>query len=208
VKSKDAAENEASSIDSTFITAQPASTIFCIGDSLTAADVYEARLRDLLGSSYTVVNKGIGGNHTRYMLSQFQTDVLSQDPGFVVIWGGINDILQDECSLAATESNLQSMYTQAHSQGIQVIAVNMSPCKGCSEWTESAQAEIDQLNAWIATTATDIDYRIDVYSLLEDPSNPDCLLPAYAGGGLLHLTEAGYNVVGQAIYDGTAAFHG
>ena len=50
-------------------------------------------------------------------------------------------------------------------------------------------------------TATDIDYRIEVYSLLEDPQNPDALLPAYDSGDHLHLSNAGGVVIGQAIYD-------
>jgi lysophospholipase L1-like esterase len=214
VRSKDAAGKEASSNDNTFSTVPSAYAVYCVGDSLTAGMTadgsYEPKLRELLGSSVAVVNKGGGGAHTSDMLSLLNSDVLPNHPAFVIIWGGINDILNPECSLDATKANLQSMYTQAHNQGIQVIAVNISPCKAWSEWTESAQAAIDDVNAWIATTAMDVDYKIDVYSLLEDPANPDYLLwPDYAyGGGGLHLSEAGYSRVAQAIYDGTAAFHG
>jgi lysophospholipase L1-like esterase len=175
-------------------------SVYCIGDSLTAADYYEAELRTLLGSSYTVVNKGINGDTTSGMLNRFQVDVLNHDPDFVVIWGGVNDIAWAGLSLATTESNLQSMYTQAHNADMKVIAISMSPWKGTSTWTEAKQASTDSLHDWIMNTATNVDYRIEVYSLLEDPDNPDAMLPAYSGDHL-HFNSTGGIVIGQAIYD-------
>jgi len=181
-------------------------SVYCIGDSLTAADYYEADLRRLLGSSYTVVNKGIGGDTTSGMLSRFTTDVLNHDPDFVVIWGGVNDIASASLSLATTESNLQSMYTRAHNADINVIAISMSPWKGTSTWTAAKQLSTDSLHDWIMNTATNIDHRIEVYSLLEDPNNPDAMLPAYTRDHL-HFNYTGGVVIGQAIYD-TVDFEG
>jgi len=64
------------------------------------------------------------------------------------------------------------------------------------------QSVADSVNSWIANTATAVDFRIDVYSQLEDPSHLDQLLPAYDYGDHAHMTNAGYDLVGQTIYDG------
>ena len=139
VRSIDSCGNEALSGDQSVTTpgTKPIAanvSVYCIGDSLTAAGYYEAELKILLGASCTVVNQGIGGDTTTGMLSRFKTSVLDHNPDFVVIWGGVNDIDWAGISLDTTKSNLQSMYTQAHNAGISVIAISMSPWKGCTYW--------------------------------------------------------------------------
>jgi hypothetical protein len=91
------------------------------------------------------------------------------------------------------KANLQAMYTQAHNAGITVVALYISPFKGYPLWTASQQATVDSVNAWIGTTATDVDYRVNTYAPLEDPSRPDYLLADYDADGT-HLTTAGYAV--------------
>lgn len=174
-------------------------SVYCIGDSLTAADYFEAELRVLLGADYTVVNKGIGGNTTTGMLNRFSTDVLEHHPGFVVIWGGVNDI-DVGAPLATIESNLQSMYTQAQNAGITVIAIAMSPWKDHAKWTSLKQTTTNNLRTWIKTTAVKTDYVVDVYPLLAKSDDPDALAPAYDLGDHLHLNSAAGVVIGQAIY--------
>jgi len=63
-------------------------SVYRVGDSLTAADYYEAELRTLFGASFTLVGKGVNGYTTAGMLERFKTDILDHDPEFVVIWGG------------------------------------------------------------------------------------------------------------------------
>jgi len=60
-------------------------SVYCVGDSLTAADYYEAELRTLLGASFTLVNEGINGHTPSGMLKSLKTDILDNDPEFVVI---------------------------------------------------------------------------------------------------------------------------
>jgi hypothetical protein len=138
------------------------------------------------------------------MLNRFTTDVLNHNPDYVVVWGGVNDMGGGVIPLATTESNLQSMYTQAHNAGIVVMAISLSPWKGCGYWSASKQVLSDSLHDWIMNTATNIDYRIEVYSLLEDPNNPDAMLPAYTGDHL-HFNSTGGVVIGQAMYDAVFA---
>lgn len=178
--------------------------IYCIGDSLTAADYYEAELRTLLGGSYTVVNKGINGDTTSGMLTRFTTDVLNHDPDFSVIWGGVNDINRGT-PLATIQSNLQSTYTRAHNAGITVIAIAMSPWKDHLKWTTFKQTATNDLRTWIKTTAVNIDYVIDIYPLLAKSGDPDALAPAYDSDDHLHFNSTAGVVIGQAIYDAVFA---
>lgn len=176
------------------------STFLTMGDSLTNAGLYQARIVYNQSSIWGFLNKGVSGNNTTQMLARFSADILANANAgeYCVIWGGINDLAQD-VPLATIQSNLQSMYSQAKAAGLIVISNNISPWKGSAYWTSARQAQQDLLNSWIATTATDVDYKIDVFSVLEDPSVPDTLLPAYNSGDNIHLSTAGYNAVGDAI---------
>lgn len=177
--------------------------IYCMGDSLTYNNVYETQLENDVGGWWTTVNKGISSETSAQMLARFNTDIISPgDAKYVVIWGAINSVMQD-VTATSIEADLQAMYTMAHNAGIKVVAVNMSPFKGTAEWSAGRQAVLDGVNAWIAATAINVDYVIDVYSVLEDPGVPDTLLAAYDDGGHLHLTIAGYYAVGRAVYSGT-----
>jgi lysophospholipase L1-like esterase len=176
------------------------STVIGMGDSLSYSN-YQPILCTLLDSStpWLVVTKGVPGDITSGMLSRFSTDVLSALPEYVIVWGGTNDIARSS-SAASIESNLQSMYTDAHNDGIKVVAVNIAP----SDFNSGQQAVLVAVNTWIANTATNVDYRIDVYSVLNDPNNPGNLLAAYDSGDHIHLNAAGYSIVANTIYNGAS----
>jgi lysophospholipase L1-like esterase len=172
-----------------------------MGDSLTAAGKYETQLESLLGSAdWHTNNKGISGQTTDQMLDRFSADVISPSDGeYVVIWGGINDV-NSSVDAVTIEANLQGQYTLGHDAGLKVVAISIEPEKGYGSWSAPRQTVIDDVNTWMNGTAIDIDKFIDIYSLLEDPANPDALLPAYDNGGHLHLSTAGYYAVGTEIY--------
>ena len=174
--------------------------IYAIGDSLTLNGGMETQLDTLLGSNWHTNNSGVGGNTTTQMLTRFPSDVLGVgNAEYVVIWGGINDINQDRTD-TFIEANLQAMYDLAYAAGLKVIAVNITPFKGNGIWTAGRQATADAVNAWIANTAIRVDYRVDAYTLLEDPGTPDTLLAAYDSNDHLHLSAAGYAAVGSAVH--------
>lgn len=181
-------------------------TVYCIGDSLTASDYYAAELRTLLGADYTVVNKGINGNTTTQMLNRFSTDVLNHAPDFVVIWGGVND-LAGNTQQTTMQSNLQSMYTQAHDVGITVIAIAMSPWKGSLEWDPIRQAATSNLRTWISTAAINVDYAVDIYPLLGKPWDLEALDSVYDSGDHLHFNTSAGVAIGREIYDVVFAVH-
>lgn len=179
--------------------------VYLLGDSLmlsfsNPSQTLENELADLLGGYWEVTNKGAGGDTTEEMLDRLQDDVLDDSPDYVVVWGGINDVY-GSVSAATIQDNLQDIYTDCHNAGIKVIAVNLHPSKGDTNWDSTKQAVVDAVNTWIAGTATDIDDNLDIYSVLEDPSNDDKLLPAYNGGDWMHLSVAGYEKVADEIFN-------
>jgi lysophospholipase L1-like esterase len=196
------APGEANCTVSSGVTLNHTHIIYAMGDSLTKAGVYETQLESLVGPQWNVINRGISGDTTVRMATRFSTEVVSSgDAEYVIVFGGVNDFTQLNATAAEIEGRLQSMYDTAHNANIKVIAVTITPWKGNVNWTSGYQAVEDEVNAWILNTATNVDYRIDAYSVLEDPVNPDTLLPAYTTDGL-HLTTDGYNLLGTTIYNG------
>ncbi len=175
----------------------PPTKIYCMGDSLTSAGVYETVLSDLLGSGWAIINKGHSGHTTTDMLARFQADII--DPGdatYVIIWGGTVDVFIDDTQ--NTTANLQSMYDMAHNAGIKVVAVTIPPQNDASA---QKKAKIVAINAWMKNNAVNVDYVADAYTAVDDPAHPGNILPAYDLGDHMHLSNAGYTVVAYTIYN-------
>jgi lysophospholipase L1-like esterase len=174
------------------------SRIYTLGDSETASGYYQSKLSLLLPSTWKIVNNGIAGNNTTQMLARLSSDILNiGDAEYVIVMGGINDVYQD-VSAATIESNLQTIYTAIHATGAKVVALTLTPSQYCSA---PRQAVVDAVKTWILNTATNVDYRINAYTLLEDPSAANNLLATYDSGDHIHFNQAGGNALGQAVYD-------
>lgn len=182
---------------------QKVNQVYAMGNSLTANGVYCQKLDTLLGSQWYVVNKGIQGQTSTQMLARFTTDVTGNaDCKYVTILAGINDIILGSTALSI-ESNLQGMYTAAHNSSIKVVGITLLPFKGNVNWTSGKQAVLDSVNTWIKNTATNVDYRVDAYSVFNDPAHPGMMLPQYYGTSpdYLHPNIAGYLFLGTTIYN-------
>lgn len=168
--------------------------IYYMGDSLTDDGTYIYVISSVLGNTWYNYNYGRSGDNTTGMLARFNTDILSKNnPSHVVILGGTNDVTNGT-SAATIQANLQQMYTDAHNAGLTVIAVTITP-----RTTTAPQLAVQQaVNTWIKTVAINVDYVVDPYVTLADPSNPTQLLPAYNADGL-HMTTAGYTALGNYI---------
>ena len=178
-------------------------TVYFMGDSLTADGTYPNQVGLLLGNLYGISNKGIGGQNTTQMLARFATDITNHaDCKYVVIFGGTNDIAGS--SVATIESNLQAMYTVAHNAGIKVVALTITP-RG---YTGQNQTNLLAVNAWILNAAINIDYKIDAYTLLNDPNNTGNLNFYYDSGDHLHLNSYGYTLLGNAVFNGVSQWYG
>lgn len=183
--------------------------VYVLGDSLAIGfgsngSNMTDKLSSMLGPLWEVRNRSVGGNTTAQMLARLEKDIfLNQDANakYVVVWGGTNDVYKS-VKPEETENNLQTIYSTIKKAGIKVVAVNVPPSKTSPTWTEDKQTATNEINAWIANKAVDVDYKIDVYTLLENPELKDTMSPLYHGGDYLHLNERGYFVVGEAVYKG------
>jgi lysophospholipase L1-like esterase len=170
--------------------------VYFMGNSLTQNGVYPNTVNDSLGLMYDQKNKGVGGDNTTEMLARFQEDVIDDDHAdFVVILGGTNDVLYYPESTIT--SNLQDMYDMAAAAGITVIALTITPRTGMAS---EFQTVLENVNTWILNTATNVDFKLDTYTLIEDPANPGDILPAYNSGDNVHLSTLGYQTLGTYVF--------
>ena len=108
----------------------------------------------------------------------------------------LNDIYQN-LPIETTEANLTDIYEAIHKSGAKVVAINITPSKGDKTWDLEKKNKTDQINEWIANS--DADYKINAHKVVEDPTNPDYILPLYNADGL-HLQQDGYYAVAEAVY--------
>lgn len=127
--------------------------IVCLGDSLTKGfgvsekDNWVEILRETHG--WNAVNKGVNGDTTSGMLSRFQEDVIKEKPRYVLITGGVNDLICGS-PLGAIQSNIMSMVHIAYRHGILPIVGTCllgEESNFRKDWSELADiGEINTLN--------------------------------------------------------------
>jgi lysophospholipase L1-like esterase len=177
--------------------------IATIGDSISSANLWQVKLLSLLGGApWSIYLSAVSGDTTARMLARSPGEVGTvPDLSYAIYFAGINDVVGSKTT-NEIETNLQTMYNQAKSIGAKVVAVTITPFKGNVGWTDAKQAVLTNVNLWILNAATNIDYRINAYTNLVDPSNADTLLPAYASIDWLHLLSPGHDALASNIFSG------
>jgi lysophospholipase L1-like esterase len=184
-------------------------------------DILAGRLLARHGKSIAVLNAGIGGNRILHdasrnvefgvsALARFDRDVLAQ-PGikYVIILEGINDLGHAGTSAPASETvsaedliaGLKQMIERAHEKGLKIFGATITPFEGTvfkGYFTPEKEVKRKAINAWIRTSKA-FDGVIDFEKAVSDPDHPDRMLAAYDGGDHLHPSDAGYQVMGNAI---------
>ena len=179
--------------------------------------------RDLQGSAKTrsvgVLNQGIGGNHLLTdglgpnVLARLDRDVLAQaGVREVIVLEGINDLgslARMENVTAAQHAEMvermigafEQVIARAHAEGIRVIGATILPDVGSDYYHPAAENEADRVavNAWIRA-AGHFDAVVDLDKLMADPKDPTRLRAEYDCGDHLHPSNAGYKVMGDAVY--------
>ena len=164
-----------------------------------------------------VLNAGLGGNRLLddgkgpNALARIDRDILAP-PGIaaLIVLEGINDIgtLTHDGPVPADEHaslvrRIVAAYGQiaaaAHAHRIKAYIGTVMPFMGTEFYHPDPANEADRqaVNAWIRTQKL-FDGAIDFDKLVRDPAQPDRLNPAYDVGDHLHLSPAGYRVMGEA----------
>lgn len=180
-----------------------------------AGNAHEAAPR----ASYTVLNKGIGGNNTRQALARFDRDVLSNHPAVVVIYFGMNDAVNSKNATPEPQyrEKLAALVSRARAAGIAPILITITPViesyvllRHPKEFFEgeSPNAKITRLNAVIKSLAESMKVPLvdlaQLFVLKGEPGEaPTSLIRNKANTQStdgIHYTVAGYQIMGEAVF--------
>ena len=156
-----------------------------------------------------VLNQGIAGNRVLgdgagvSALARFDRDVLAQGGAtHVIVLESINDIglARDNACPSAADiiAAHRQMIERAHARGLKIFGATLTPFEGAAYWTKEGEAKRQALNDWIRTSRM-YDGVVDFDAAVRDPSAPTKLQPQFNPGDNLHLTDAGYQAMANAI---------
>jgi lysophospholipase L1-like esterase len=172
-----------------------------------AADA-DAKAAGVLG----VVNVGISGNRVLLdgtgpnAVSRFNRDVLARSGAHdLIVLESINDIARyadHHQPVGDLEQRLETAFAemakQAHQHGIRIFGATLTPYQGCGCFTPEGEAVRDGLNHWIRNSPA-LDGYVDFDKATRDPQHPLQYLPQYDSGDHVHPSDAGYQVMANAI---------
>ena len=200
----------------------PAATgaVVTFGDSITDGtrstvdtnnrwpDVFARRLA-AAKMPLSVLNEGIAGNRVLCdgagvsALARFDRDVLVQ-PGvkYVVVLESINDIGRGGVSPVPSANDLIAAHHQlierAHARGLKIYGATMTPFEGAAYFTQEGEAKRQAVNAFIRTGKA-YDGVIDFDAAVRDPQAPTKIQMRFNPGDNLHMNDAGYAAMADAI---------
>ena len=161
-----------------------------------------------------ITNEGIGGNTLTRQgldpapdsppgLERLERDVLTHHGvSTVVLFMGTNDIRRG----AGADQVIQAMTTIAQkvkASGARIIGVTIIPRHNAAggaatPWDSSKTRIRNEVNGWIRTRAP-FDAVIDFSKVVNDPADPDLILPAFNCGDGIHPSPRGYFEMGSAV---------
>lgn len=203
--------------------AAPRGAVVALGDSITEGayatyngsrrwtDVLATRIQALpRHQRRSVLNLGIGGNRvlayrgdccgtSESAIDRLERDVLSQTGvRTVIVADGINDLGYNATGPELI-AGLTTLVTRAQQAGLRVVVATITPygcAVGCLGATQEASRQ--QVNTWIRTSGVP-DAVADFDAAVRDPQAPDRLAAAFDSGDHLHLNDAGYAALGNAV---------
>lgn len=169
--------------------------IVCIGDSITYGFPYgsNASWTRYLGEAtgHQIINRGINGNTTSEMIDRFDRHVIRENPDWVTVMGGTNDVVWRE-SIDRITWNLREMIEKAEAAGIKVVLGLLVPVE-----EPEMEARVTRIRSWTVQYAREHQLPvIDFYSVFIDDHGfirSDLLLDG------AHPTEEGYRRMFDAI---------
>jgi len=146
-------------------------------------------------------NAGVIGERSDQILARVGSDVIPYSPTFCTVLAGRNDNNQG-VAVSVVKQNLQAIYTQLLSAGIQVIAVTLQPVytgAAISPPSTANSAWENELNVWIREYATNTPGMIlaDFAQVFIDPlQSPNIAKVGYCKTDNVHFSPKGARAVG------------
>jgi len=181
-----------------------------IGDSIT-------QLWDLnayFGSGKFIVNRGVGGDTSEYVLKRFEADVIQLHPEMVILMIGANDIsathndpwwrskgVDKETVISNLQNNIKSMVEKCKAKEIGIALCSIIPSDIAPPYEKEIRWELTQkLNGYIKQlcNGNNLIY-IDYHTHLCQPDGKTLIFD-YSPDGI-HPNAKGYDVmVGELRY--------
>lgn len=186
--------------------------IVTLGDSLSQGvgttsqlNEYPSQLVGLLnsdGKPYQLYNDARSGARITHVSTRLSTYVTpkynaSRTKNFAVLWSGSNDIFNSD-SGATTYTNLSAVIATLKATGWIVVVPTMLPR---SDVTAGKETQRGNFNAAILGNAAAANYVVDMTGIANLQNTAD----ATYFSDTIHLTDAGYGLVAQAVHDAIAA---
>jgi lysophospholipase L1-like esterase len=187
--------------------------IVAFGNSITAgigdsnypgsAAGYPFRLEQLLKSSspdVIVFNRGVPGEETNEGERRLPAVLERDDPDYVLILEGVNDIQNSGLSEAGRIArDLEAMVVEVKEYGAIPLIASLTPTKGKWAWRNEV---IDVLNPMIETMALRQQITfVDQNAAFKSEPDYEALLSSDG----LHPNDEGYDVMAQTWYEGMLA---
>ena len=192
--------------------------ILCLGDSITdgkgSTEGENRRWPDMLArrlladEAYAhigVLNQGIGGNNLwrgglgQPVMQRMERDVLGQPSiKWLIVLEGINDLGGSRAQADDLIRVYEQIIIRAHDRGLKVYGSTVLPCGESFYFRPGVEEQRQKVNEWIRTCGL-FDAVIDWDAVVRDPENPANLLPAADSGDHLHLSDAGYQMMVDAL---------
>jgi lysophospholipase L1-like esterase len=156
-----------------------------------------------------VLNEGIAGNRVLAdgagvsALARFDRDALVQTGvTHVIVLESINDIGIGRSNASPTVEELiagqRQLIERAHARGLKIFGGTLLPFEGAAYFTTEGEAKRQAFNQWIRA-GNAYDGVVDFDAAVRDPASPTKLVPQYNSGDNLHLNDAGYQVMANAV---------
>ncbi len=193
-------------------------TIVCLGDSLTAGSPgfsgygtwtgnpksqYEYWLEKLITKKfpekeYDIMNFGVGGDTIWQMLYRFKNDVLRivPEPDFVLLMGGINDIVGHGSHETGVRKDLEETYDAILDSFATLIPMEIGPVSTTRRFVLRVQKSNEAIQE--LADLMEVPY-VPIYDALKDGEGFG-LKREYDIGDGVHYNVNGYKKIGETVF--------
>ena len=120
----------------------------------------------------------------------------------VIVLESINDIGLARDNACPSAADLiaahQQLIERAHARGLKIFGATLTPFEGAAYWTAEGEAKRKAVNDWIRTGKA-YDGVVDFDAAVRDPMAPTKIQQQYNPGDNLHMNDAGYQAMANAI---------
>lgn len=188
-----------------------ATPILAVGDSITANGLgvprpWPAKLNQLLGHTYTVTSGGVAGNTVAQMKTRYEASW--HTPGMFsrcLFLGGINDIIRDGATGAATYATAAALLDEMRTDGCAPVVVKPTPAGNSLTfgWTSGRQTQYEAYRTSLAGyCVTNSLTCVETYTDMGDGASPVQLKSNLDYQDHIHPNQAGMDQLAQTVFAG------